>query len=141
VKQFKSYLWPAVVGLLLGWLLDPGIIREKLYDFHDWLNPVAEIYATSVPSPDRSLRFLMYGTKFRDCELESVLAYDVNAIPVERIRLTVTRVDGAHSTQHDIGPFKGTVPWTIAPPALGKLELYSRHMCDDRHVITPIIIK
>jgi hypothetical protein len=141
-EVLRPYLWPMIVGFSLGWLLDPGIVREKLYQFHDHINPVAEIRAIPVKMDgDDFVLFTLEGVKHRDCLLDTLIAYDVGLVGGQRLRLHAARIDGTHSVQRGIGPFKGDVPWSVKPPAVGKLELYARHLCGDRHVMTPITIK
>jgi len=141
MKVLKSYLWPVITGLVIGWLLDPGDVQDRFYKLYDAHFPVATLVASRTVLVDGTSEILISGIKHRKCTLDTIVAYDTGLIGSERIRLNVSRKDGTHSIERDVGPFTGTIPYRVVPPTIGTLNLYARHFCGDRHVMTPITIK
>jgi hypothetical protein len=131
---------PLGIGLLIGWLLDP--LSEEVWSIYDSMFPVVTVQATPTQLHDGRYAVMMSGTKHRSCDLEGVFAYDVVQLQrPTKTRLTAQRIDGAMNVTIPKGSFTSSTPWVIVPPPVGKLEIWMRHRCSDRYVMTQAEVK
>jgi hypothetical protein len=131
---------PLGIGLLIGWIVDP--VSDELWGVYDAAFPVATVTATPQGLPDGRYAVLMSGTKHRACDLDGVFAYDRIDTPKPiRTRLAAQRLDGAVNATFPLGEFRTGAPWLITPPPTGRLEIWMRHRCGERFVMTQATVK
>jgi hypothetical protein len=136
-REALSWTWPLLFGIWLGWLVDPLGLGDELWGLYDSAFPVVTAKATTQRFPDGRFAVLMSGVKHRPCELEAVFAYDRLDTPRPiRTRLHAQRLDGAINSSHPVGAFRAGVPWIITPPPTGALEIWIKHRCGERSVLT-----
>lgn len=131
-------------GILLALLTVAAVAGDPLSDYvlgvYDRAYPVVTMRATTMRLEDGRFGITMSGTKHRDCELQSVWAYDVSPIG-SRVRLAAARMDGAELATHPPGKFSSGVPWIITPPPAGTLEIWLSHLCGTRKVLTQLTVE